>query len=590
MQKFRSELLLYFILLSLFLLSLVGSIFYSWVNRSTAQRFSESTLATLKQLDKNVALILGYVQDISLFIISNYDARNYLKTTKKEPEDIHKLRLYENFSNLTSSEPFIASINLYGDNELTLETAGPSKDLSDGLFTTYLQKVPKSGYYVITPTYRRHYPSLGEQYVFSFLRQINDINALTRRLGLLQIDINEAAINRLYQSIHPGNTGYIFIVNQNGHIVSHSHKDQIARFLKDVSLFQPIFDGAEGYYRHKVGSADQLITYYTSKERALIYVAVLPYAQLVKDSRFLGQVSLIIMLIAALLALCISYLIASKVTTPVKKLTKLMGEVESGNLDVVVAIDRRDEFGMLARSFNRMIDHIRQLITEVYQSGLLRKEAELKALQAQINPHFLYNTLDSIYWTARQENALQSAELVSALAKLFRLGLNKGNELTTIEREVAHLQSYLTLQKKRYSQEPRITVTVDPKLYPFSTLKVILQPLVENALYHGLDELDHPGVITVTGCENGEDVLFEVCDNGVGMDEATRSTLFIANPDNLGGYGLKNVEQRIKLYFGPAYGLTVESAPGQGTRVRILIPKYRESTGGKDIVQDDHCR
>lgn len=589
MRKFRSELLLYFILLSLFLLLLVGTIFYSWVKRSTAQRISQSTVETLKQLDKNVALILGYVQDISLFIISNYDARSYLKTTEKDLEDLHKLRLYENFSNLTSSEPFIASINIYGDNGLSLETAGPSTDLSDGLLASYLQKVPKSGFYLITPTYRRHYQALGEQYVFSFLRQINDINALTRRLGLLRIDINEAAINRLYRNINLGPTGYIFIANQDGHIVSHSHKNQIARFLKEIPLFQPIFDGSEGYYRQKTGTVDQLVTYYTSNDHSFIYVAVLPYAELVKDSRFLGQISFGIMLITALVALGISYLIASKVTTPIKKLTELMGQVEAGNLDVVVAIDRRDEIGTLARSFNRMIGRIKQLIEEVYQTRLLRKEAELKALQAQINPHFLYNTLDSIYWTARQEKSFQSAELVRALATLFRLGLNKGNEFTTIEREVAHLQSYLTLQKKRYTLEPRITIQVDPNLYPYSTLKVILQPLVENALYHGIDELDGPGMITVTGLETDGDILFEIIDNGVGMDEATRNNLFNPDRDNHGGYALKNVDQRIKLYFGPDYGITVESAPDQGTRVRVRIPKYRESTGGKDHVQNGDC-
>lgn len=581
-KKFRSELMAYIIILMIILLSVVGGILYSWTKGVTERMVSESTVETLKQIDKNMRTMLGYVRDISLFIISNNEVRTFLKWNG-EPDEITKLRLYENFSNLTGSEPYIASINIYGDNGQKLETEGPSLDLSDGLVSQYEQRIPRSGYYLITPTYRRNYQPLGDQYIISFYRQINDINDFTRRLGMLRIDINESYINRLYRDIRLGETGYVFVANKEGYIVSHSQKQKISQFLKDIPYFKPVFAGKEGYYRKKMAGRDMLITYYTSADQNLIYVEVIPFVELLKDSMFIGRLSLIIILIASVVAFVMSYLIASKVTAPIKKLTGLMQRMEQGDLDVVIDIARRDEIGVLAVSFNRMIGRLKQLIEEVYKTGLKRKEAELKALQAQIDPHFLYNTLDTIYWTSRQENASKSGELVEALAKLFRLSLNKGNEITTIEKELEHLNSYLFIQKMRYEIEPQIETDVDPALYPYHTIKLILQPLVENALYHGIAELDGGGRIRIRGAEVDGVIIFEVSDNGVGMTPEKIREIFRESRDQ-GGYGLKNVDERIRLYFGEGYGITIESEPGRGTRVRVRLPKYQERVEKDDVA------
>lgn len=589
MRRFRTELMLYFILLIIILLTIVGVIFYSWIKRTTGQEVSDSTIKTLKQIDKNVHLILGYVQDISLFVISNHEARAFLKIVDDNPASVNKSRLYENFSNLTNSESFISSINIYGENGLNLETGGPSQDASNGVFEEYAKKVPEDGYYLITPTYKRNYQNLGEQYVISFLRRINDINNLTKRLGTLRIDINEDSINRLYKNIRLGDTGYVFIVNQEGYIVSHSQKDKISWCLKGEPHFEPIFDGNEGYYRSKIDGRDMFITYYTSANKNLIYVGIAPFAELVKESIFIGRLIFSVILVASIVAIFLSYLISSKVTTPIKKLTEVMEQVEHDNLDVVVDIGRKDEIGTLAASFNSMIARLKRLIDEVYKIGLMKKEAELKALQAQINPHFLYNTLDAIYWTTRQENAPKSGDLVKALTKLFRLGLNKGNEITTIEKEVEHLRNYLIIQKMRYDREPKIEIDIDPSLNPYSTIKLILQPLVENALYHGIDELDEPGMIRVTGREVDGEIIFEVIDNGVGMDQAKIAEIFDGSTEKKGGYGLKNVDERIKLYFGERYGLGINSEKGKGTRVWVRIPKSLERAGENGIVQGIHC-
>lgn len=589
MRKFRTELMVYFITLIVILLTVIGGIFYSWTKRTTGRMISDSTVETLKQIDKNVHLILGYVKDISLFIISNHDVRTFLKLSKDDPAHLSRERLYENFSNLTTSEPFIASINIYGNNGLTLETGGSSIDLSNGLLAKYEQNIPQDGYYIITPTYKRHYQNLGDQYIISFYRRIRDINNLNRTLGTLRIDINERSINRLYQNIKLGDTGYFFIVDKDGYIVSHSQKDQIFWFIKEKPYFKRIFDGKEGYFRKKINGTDMFITYYTSVEENLIYVGVAPFKELIKDSKFIGRLSFLIILIASMIAIYISYLISSKVTTPIKQLTELMQEVERDNLDVVINIDRKDEIGTLARSFNQMVSRVKTLINEVYQSGLMRKEAELKALQAQINPHFLYNTLDTIYWTSRMENAPKTGELVKALSRLFRLGLNNGKEMTTIEKEVEHIQNYLLIQKNRYEHEPCVEIDIDPALYAYSTIKLILQPLLENALYHGFGERDGAGKIRITGRECSGDIIFEITDNGVGIDQERLNEILKDDQSGKKGFGLKNVDERIKLYFGEEYGIEIESEKGKGTKVRVRIAKRMEGDGVNGIVQNGNC-
>ena len=358
----------------------------------------------------------------------------------------------------------------------------------------------------MTPTYKRDYQSMGVQYVMSFYRQINDINDFSKRLGIMRMDINETLINKIYKDIKLGDTGYMFIANKDGNIVSHRDKAEISNNMKQKEYFKSVFSNDNGYYRAKINGKDVLVTHYTSKEQNLIFVSVVPFKELINQVDVVRNMTIMVIILASIFGFIITYLISLKITTPIKKLKVLMQKVEEGNLDVIANVDRKDEIGALGKSFNSMIGKLKTLIEEVYQNQISRKEAELRALQAQINPHFLYNTLDAIYWSARIEGAFKTGESVNALAKLFRLALNKGDEITTIEKEVEHLQSYLIIQKMRYTEEPDIVVDVDPCIYPCKTIKLILQPLVENALLHGVAELEKKGIIRVTGKMVEEDI------------------------------------------------------------------------------------
>jgi len=416
-------------------------------------------------------------------------------------------------------------------------------------------------------------------------RQLKDINNLSQRLGIIRIDVNERELNKVYKDIKLGDSGYVFIANKDGYILSHSNTGELSRYIGNEPAFASAFNGKQGYYRKYIGGKNVLVTYYTSSDQNLVYIGVVPFDELTREAEISRNMMAVVILVGLILAFIIVSFASLKITEPIKKLTKLMQKVEEGNMDVLVNIKRKDEIGTLGRSFNSMTRKLKALIEEVYVNKLSRKEAELKALQAHINPHFLYNTLDVIYWTSRLENAPKTGEIVSALAKLFKLGLNKGNEITTVEKEIEHLESYLVIQKVRYDEEPDISIDVDPSLYGCSIIKLILQPLVENALIHGIAGLrDRKGQIRITGREYADGILFEVIDNGVGMDEIRIQEIFGGLIEEKKGYGIKNVDERIKLYFGEQYGISIYSTRGKGTRVEVRVPKV---TGKAEVVVND---
>jgi len=575
LKSLRYELILYFTIIIAGILLMVGGISYYWTKKAVELRMSESTVETLKQIDKNMQLVFGGIQDLSLFVISNQDIRKYAKMDK---EELHRagdslLNLGEAFANLTNSKSYILSINVYGDKGLQFETAGVSWVDGD-LIQEYENKIPGDGSYILTPTYKRTYQMLGERYVISMYRQLKDINNLPQKLGIIRIDVNEREINRVYKDIKLGDSGYVFIANKDGYILSHSNTGELSRHIGNEPAFALAFNGKQGYYRKDIGGRDVLVTYYTSSDQNLVYIGVVPFDELTREAEISRNMMAVVILLGLIVAFIIVSFVSLKITEPIKKLTKLMQKVEEGNMDVLVNIKRKDEIGTLGRSFNSMTRKLKTLIEEVYVNKLSRKEAELKALQAHINPHFLYNTLDVIYWTSRLEKAPKTGEIVSALAKLCKLGLNKGNEITTVEKEVEHLKSYLVIQKVRYEEEPDIVIDVDPSLYGCNIIKLILQPLVENALIHGIAGLrDRKGRISITGREYADGILFEVTDNGVGMDETKIQEIFGGLIEENKGYGIKNVDERIKLYFGEQYGVSIYSTKGEGTRVEVRVPK-----------------
>jgi Predicted signal transduction protein with a C-terminal ATPase domain len=576
-HRLRTELVLSFVAVMLGTLLLVEGISIGRIGDLIGRRVSESTVETLKQIDKNLAFLFGDIEDISLFTISNRFARAYLKL---DPSDRARAQgllidLNEEFANLANSKLYVADVSIRGLNGLSFDTMGPSSAEDEASLSAIEASLPRDGSWVLTPTYLRRYSNLGPRRVLSYCRRIKDINALSRDLGVLRVDVDERRIGEIYGDVRLGRTGYIFIAGKDGVVLSHPDKSRISSRVGGESYLSGAFAGGEGFRRERIAGKDTLVTYYTSPRYDFVIIGLTPFGELLGELAAVRDALLLAILLSLLPATALFFAVASRVTGPVVALTALMKRVEGGELEVVADVRRSDEVGELGRGFNSMIAEIRRLIDEVYESRLRSKEAQLRALQAQINPHFLYNTLDVIYWTSRLEKAPKTGELVVALSSLFKLGLNGGSELTTVGKEVEHLESYLAIQKVRYDDPPRIEVSIAPELYGCGTIKLILQPIVENALVHGIANLGAEGSVSVTGRAEGGDIVFEVADNGVGMDERCLAALLEeeGERDGMRGYGVKNVRDRIRLRFGEAYGLSVSSFPGAGTRVTMRIPR-----------------
>jgi two-component system sensor histidine kinase YesM len=286
-----------------------------------------------------------------------------------------------------------------------------------------------------------------------------------------------------------------------------------------------------------------------------------------------------------LLGITASFALSQGISRPINRLMAFMQRAESGDLTTRYWGDRMDEVGMLGRSFNSMLTKINDLMSFAERQEKQKREAELRTLQAQIKPHFLYNTLDTIHWMSRKQGAEQVAEMVEALSKLFRIGLSKGSEFIPLAEEFEHVRSYLQIQKHRYKDKLQFALELDPQIAHVPVLKVILQPIVENAIYHGVKERRGPGAISVKGCRSDDLVMLTVTDDGVGMDERKlaliREKLNSPAESNPGaasaGYGLSNVQSRLLLTYGkPEYGIHVDSRAGTGTTVTIVYPIQQE--------------
>ncbi len=577
--------MIYFGIVIIIIVTSVGFFSYISTKNTVEKRVTQSTVETLKQLDRNMYTVFGGVDDLSLFIISDKNIKKLTNTEVGQFPQIGELiaQLDETYANLTNTKSYILAVNVYSDKGLKFESAGISHAEKEPLLKERESQIPADGNNLLTYTYRRKYQQIGDKYVLSLYRQLNDINNLTKRLGIIRIDLSEREINRIYRDIQLGETGYVFITNKDGVILSHSNVEMINKNIRNEELFKKVFTGENGFYREKYSGQDMLVTYYESNIQDMTYISVVPFKEITRELNTSLKVTLSIVAVVIALAFIALSFLTMKITKPIKKMTVLMKKVEQGNLDVLINTDRKDEIGTLGRSFNSMTRKLKILIEEVYKIQLSRKEAELKTLQAQINPHFLYNTLDVIYWTSRLENAPRTGEIVSALAKLFKLGLNKGSEITTIKKEVEHVQSYLTIQKFRYDEIPEFRIAVDESILEHSTIKLILQPFVENALVHGIAEMGGRGRVEILGRDQGKNICFEVIDNGKGMEEDRIREIFEENfESDQKGYGVRNVHKRIKLYFGQDYGVEIFSKTASGTKVVITIPKviFKLDSGG----------
>ena len=567
----QSSIFMYFTVTAIIAIALISLIIF--------QRFTNSLNATIIEENSGIVGQLGESVDSYLrnaMKVSDSIYYNVIKNTDISNDDIKKGMnlIYVNNDNMIDDIALIS-----GKGELIESMpALRLKDNSDVLEKDFFKKSMAESEYInfsmphIRDLFDRNENSYS--WVISLSRAVEVTDEGKATQALLLINLNYRYFEEIFSNVNLGNGGYVYLTNDRGDIIWHPKQNEIysGRFNEDNKYAATLKDGITV---ENLSGKNLTLNVRTIGYTGWKLVGVTPSAALGIDGiKFRFFVLFVADLFLFLLAM-INAFISDKISNPIKRLDGSVREIESGNLDVEILPSGSYEVEHLGKSIKNMLGRIKVLMSDLVAEHNAKRKSEFDTLQSQINPHFLYNTLDIIVWMIENENSDKAVNIVTALAKFFRISLSKGKNIITVKDEVEHVRNYLMIQNMRFKNRFEYSIDVDEKVLSYSSLKLMLQPLVENAIYHGMEFMDGDGEIDVKVFKEDDSLYFTITDNGLGMSEDMVETLLSKDfvPSKKGsGIGVKNVNERIKLYFGSEYGLKVESEPDEGTKITIHLP------------------
>lgn len=449
------------------------------------------------------------------------------------------------------------------------------ENIKDGLtdlsFDKSVYSNLKDGYAISQPhvntLYQNKYP-----WVVTIAKK--EYSNLFSQQVFVAIDFKFSSIAKYIDKVSIGQRGYCYIVNSKGQIIYHPQQQMLFSGLKEENTFE-ISELSDGIHRKKDNIYN--ISSLDSCNWKIVGVSFNDeITQAVKSQVAVGLI--FALLFSAFMSAVIYFLLSRTVTRPVRRLVASMQKFEkqAETFEYKADMSNVAEFQTLSTSFEHMVLMIQSLVEKVHNEEIVLRKTELKALQAQINPHFLYNTLDSIQWMCEQDNSKDAVKMVGALAKLFRISISHGNEFIAISDELKHAESYLIIQSYRYKNQFTYSFDVDKSVLDCMCNKITIQPFIENAIYHGLDRMVDEGEIKIIVERRGKDIAIIVKDNGLGMTEEQCKAVLQKGRSDSKGIGVKNVDDRLKIYFGEEYGITIDSELDVGTTVTIKIPKIEK--------------
>jgi two-component system sensor histidine kinase YesM len=587
-SSIRYKWMLLLFLFSLTPLIIMGTISYSLSKSTINEKVTEYSEQLLKQTADNIDTRLGIYKDLMMQVVNNGEIvrmlRDMDRASSSTSYDIDSLSLTTKLSTIIAINQDIQSISFI------------SKDHYIKGIYRWKNRTPKdvSGFLTTLEdgSNFRWFPTRFNTYVDSLNTQSVDVFSLAKQIyktsddspvGIIAVlDIRGEVLRELGSSSTNNDRDIqSFVIDGQGQIVSYGDNSMIGRNVSEVlgeqGYSQIVHSGQEEFRFPLEEHGKKLIVNFKKLHtNDWIVVNVISESVLYKDSDRLLLMFWIIALLCIVLSIVTAIFLANSISNPILKMIRLMRQVMSGDLTVRFRVRKHsDEFDILGSNFNYMVARIDELLKTVYEEQNQKRNAELKALQAQINPHFLYNTLDIIKWTALIQKANNAAEMVSLLSRLLRISLDKDKETVTVEEEIEHVQCYLGIQKFRFHYNIETNVYVEDAVRHLQTPKLILQPIVENAILHAFSDSEQQGKIDIT-CVRGSDggVRFQISDNGKGMDPAFAKSLLRQHEtgEKTGGIGLANVDERIKLISGKAYGIDIVSEPESGTVITIRLP------------------
>ena len=593
-QSVRTKILIYFMVLFLILSGSLLAIYelsmqniHNLANESVEKSLEKTNADTYKLFSEALKLANIVSQDGNIQVSLRRDVPSTV-------EEFYKERLAYNYDlyDMNRFEEDVDGIYVVGANGTVFRSKVRSLKDKDFREEEWYKEAVRSDKAVwLEPHYGPFMVTDEKHNMFSLAVPIHDRLSM-KTLGVVLVDVLAEKLEANYQGSTAFN-GRTFMLNEDNEVIYADHDDNKLLDAEKVNMKDVVKKADENKGRLtqgiRINGEKYLVSTLTMDINNWKLMEIVPYDEVFAEVQGMGKTMIVMMVLFLILAVLFAVSAANKISRPIRKMQAAMKVVEKGNMDTTVEVEGNDELSDLARSFNRMVGKLDKLMKNEVESEKKLRKAELKALQSQINPHFLYNTLDSINWMARMNRVDKVEQMVNSLTTLFRISLSRGRTFIRVSEELNHVESYFLIQKIRYDKILDYKIEVPDSIMDYITIKMILQPLVENAIYHGIKEKGEKGLITVMAHELEDRIIFCVQDTGLGMTadklKEIRKMMDKGIDYDPNAYGVINVQKRIQTYFGKEYGLKFESEYGVGTRVYVQIPKRTE---GQEIVEDSN--
>ncbi|MDY4670054.1 MAG: sensor histidine kinase [Oliverpabstia sp.] len=582
----QSTIMISFSIISISIMMILGALLYLRFSNAVREEMIQSTSKLMEQTGENLEDYLGSMRRISDAVYYNAIKENDFSSQDKDIQQGMNLLYEANKDNLKS----VAVYNNYGS-LMAAEPVASQKEDPNVTRQGWFQKAmdEKENMHFSTPHIQNLFNDSKFRYywVISLSRAIEITDRGVSQTGVLLVDMDYSGIARMMNQINNSNNGqYYYLCDRNGEIIYHPRQIQISDGICKESSIETA-NYKDGVYEEKFGGERRKIVVNTISYTGWRLVGVIPYRAfthgMVDVRYFVG----ILMILMAMMLVILNRVVSVKISSPILRLNESVKEYEAGEKPEIYTGGSL-EIRHLGNSIQNSYEKIDLLMKEIVKEQDERRKSEMDALQSQINPHFLYNALESLTWMVEAEKNDEAVFMISQLARLFRISLSKGRTVITIKDEIQHAQSYMNIQQIRYKNKFSVDFQIDSSLYEYCTVKLILQPILENAINYGVREMDDCGEIIVKGKKEKGNIILSVEDNGVGMSQ--EEVEFVLTDSKRihkhgSGVGLVNINSRLKILFGKEYGLIVESEPDEGTRVSICIPAVLYTEENRKILE-----
>lgn len=552
-------------------LTVLGLFLNSYVAGNTRKKEYQINQTLVSQVAGDLDSLFTNIEELKYDCLTDFSLQDII-TGKGNVTDYSSVGNW--LDSIIRNEPCFHSICIADEGEVMIQRGTYLVSEEEARIRQAMEKV--SGGFWTGPRQAKRVAGGGEEredMVLSYYCGINNYEQIGKIEAAMIVNVDEEELSRRYSSFVTPQSLVTCLVDGEGTVLSSTDKTKMGSVLP---VFNTVFEAWEqqgngyvtaGYERERV-----VAFYVRSSVNDWYFINLVPRSAFLSGSRTSMLVIVCSFLLCIFFGITFALIQKRFVIGPIRKLVVKIDRVETGDFTEECSVYPGDEIGALNREFDEMSRRLKRLIEEVYTTKIKEQEAELNALIAQINPHFLYNTLDSIHWLAVKNRDYAVGEQLEALSAIFRHVLNRGEECVTIASEVEFIQNYMAIMESRFGRRVKIQIQAEPGLEQVLIPKLIIQPLVENGILHGLEPKKEGGTILITIEVQGDNLVIAVEDDGVGADEAEITEKMKNRESGKDTFALKNIDDRIKLRYGSAYGLCFESKPGKGTRVLVMMP------------------